>query len=284
MILAYFQLFRISGIFTVFSNILLGFFIVQNSTIQWISLVFLLTTSGCLFLSGITLNDFFDYKLDKKERPERPLPSDKISRKRALLFGITFLIIANLLASFVSIQALVLSLIMSGLIFSYNTKLKNITILGIFNLSLIRFLNIFLGAAQELPNKEIALIATPLAIFVAGIGILAKHEVSISSKHIILNKIFVIITILLTTLIVINNNVSYNLIFLIIFIALSSLPFAIFNKAVNQDVKKIVTMQLLNIIILDAALIATISEILFAVITISLYIPACLISKKIYFT
>ncbi|MBI3254829.1 MAG: UbiA family prenyltransferase, partial [Nitrosarchaeum sp.] len=243
MIRAYLQLFRIPGIFTVFSNILLGFFIVQDSIIQWVSLVFLLITSGSLFLSGVTLNDFFDYRLDKKERPERPLVSGKIPRKHAFLLGSIFMIIANLFAYFVAIEALVLSLIMSGLILGYNIKLKNIPIVGIFSLSLIRFLNIFLGASQDLPNKEIALIATPLAIFIAGIGILAKHEASISSKYIILNKIFVIMTILLATIIVISNNVSYNLLFLIIFIVLSSLPFAIFNNKSSHDVKKIITIQ-----------------------------------------
>ena len=284
MIRAYLQLFRIPGIFTVFSNILLGFFIVQDGIIQWVSLVFLLVTSGFLFLSGVTLNDFFDYSLDKKERPERPLVSGKISRKHAFLFGITFIIIANLFAFFVSIQALIISLLMSGLIFSYDIKLKHISILGILDLSLIRFLNIFLGASIVLLNKEIIILSIPLATLVAGISVLAKHELSTSSKYILLNKIFVIITILLATIIVINNNVSYNLIFLIIFIVLSYLPFAIFNNKSSQDVKKIVTIQLLNIIILDATLIATISEILFAVITISLYIPAYFISKKIYFT
>lgn len=283
MIRDYLQLFRIPGIFTVFSNILLGFFFVQDVITQWTSLFFLLTTSGFLFLSGMILNDFFDYNIDKKERPERSLVSGKIRQKHAFLLGIVFMSVANLFAFFVSTQALIISLLMSGLIFSYDIKLKNISILGILTLSLIRFLNIFLGASIVLSNKEIILLGIPLAIFVAGISMLAKYEVSIP-KYVTLSKIVVIITILFVAVIVINENISYNVIFLLIFAILAYIPFIIFNNKSNQDIKKIVTIQLLNIIILDATLIATFSEILFAIITLSLYIPAYFFSKKICFT
>ena len=75
LIRTYLQLVRFPGIFTIFSNVLLGFFVVQQITIDWLSLGVLLATSGFLFFAGMIFNDFFDYSLDKKQRPERPIPS-----------------------------------------------------------------------------------------------------------------------------------------------------------------------------------------------------------------
>ena len=78
MIKHYFQLVRFPGIFTTFTNILVGYFFVNSTNIEWLSLAPLLCTSGFLFLAGMSLNDYFDYKIDKLDRPTRPLPSDKI--------------------------------------------------------------------------------------------------------------------------------------------------------------------------------------------------------------
>ena len=101
MIKSYFQLVRFPGIFTAFSNILLGFFISYESNIDWLYLIPLLTTSGFLFLAGMALNDYFDYHIDKKERSQRPLPSKKISRNTALYLGIILIVLANISSLFV---------------------------------------------------------------------------------------------------------------------------------------------------------------------------------------
>ena len=73
----YLQLVRIPGIFTVLSNVLIGYFFSFSET-QVLSFPFLLITSGMLFCSGMIFNDYFDLQIDKKERSDRPLPSKKI--------------------------------------------------------------------------------------------------------------------------------------------------------------------------------------------------------------
>ena len=197
MIKSYLQLVRIPGIFTAFTNILLGFFIVQHTNINWDFLGPLLTTSGFLFIAGMSLNDYFDYKIDKKESPNRPLPSGKISRKTALGIGLGSLLFANVIASFVGLQSLVVSLVMTILILSYDIKLKKYAVFGIINLSSIRFLNVILGTTIVTITLEMIWFAIPIAIFVAGISILAKTERSSSSKIIEnLNIIFIVATII----------------------------------------------------------------------------------------
>ena len=67
-------------------------------------------------MAGMILNDYFDYSIDKKERPFRPLPSKLISQKFALYLEIIFLVIANISASFGGLQTLLVSLILTTLI------------------------------------------------------------------------------------------------------------------------------------------------------------------------
>ena len=124
MLKEYFQLIRVPGIFTAFSNVLIGYFFVLNQNPDFSQFPYLLVTSGMLFSAGMVFNDYFDFKIDKNERPNRPLASGKISRQNALALGIIFLVIGNIFAIFVDQTSLVISLIMTVLILSYNYKLK----------------------------------------------------------------------------------------------------------------------------------------------------------------
>src|ERR1019366_1143630 len=43
----------------------------------------LLTSSACLYLAGMVWNDYFDLDQDRRERPDRPIPSGAITLRRA---------------------------------------------------------------------------------------------------------------------------------------------------------------------------------------------------------
>ncbi len=284
MMKSYFQLIRFPGIFTAFSNILLGFFIYSEFVVNWFDLFPLLATSGFLFLAGMTLNDYFDYNIDKNERPDRPLPSGKISRKIALYLGLTLFVAANISAFFVGFQAVIISIIMTILIFAYNIKLKNIKTLGILNLSSIRFLNVILGSSIVLFNFEIIWISVPIAIFVAGISILAKTESSLySRKAKITNLILILFTIVYVIVLTHDKGFTHWLI-LGMFVIVSYLPWMIFKEKSSKTTQKIVTIQLLSIPILDGILVMAFSNILFAIVTLSMIFPAYIILRKLYLT
>ena len=51
-----------------------------------------LLAATCLYAGGMVLNDVFDLAIDRKERPERPLPSGRISPRAAALVGWILLI------------------------------------------------------------------------------------------------------------------------------------------------------------------------------------------------
>ena len=283
MIKHYFQLVRISGIFTAFSNILVGFFLVQESYVNLEFIIPLLSTSGFLFIAGMIFNDYFDYELDKKERPSRPLPSGAISKKSAFFLGVIFLFIANISSSLVGVQSLMISFLMTLLILSYDFRLKQIPILGILSLSTIRFLNVILGASIILFDIQIIQYAIPIGLFVGGISILAKTETSFSSeKTKFINLILIFATLIYTLIIILKNFEIISLIFLSIFSISVFFPFFSRKNVDTNQIQKKVTFQLLAIIILDATLISTVSDISVALLTASLYIPSYLITRKMY--
>ena len=275
----YLQLVRLPGIFTAFSNVLIGYFFSFSFNSEVIFLPYLLATSGMLFCSGMIFNDYFDYNLDKKERSFRPLPSGKISKQNALLIGFIFLILANISAFFLGFDSLIISLILSCMILFYNLKLKSISFLGILNLSVIRMLNILLGFSIIGISFEFIQYLFPLGIFIVGISILAKNE--IKSNLVIykkLNKIITIITIASVSILVITNFQFESLLFLGLFSFLS--VYSLFFKKIQNQI----TFQLLLIILLDSILISFFVPLQFSILVSLLILPAYVISKKLYLT
>ena len=273
----FFQLVRFPGIFTAFSNVLIGYFFSFN--LEIIYLPFLLAISGLLFCSGMIFNDYFDYSIDKKERSFRPLPSGKFSKSTVLLIAIVFLILANIFAFFIGFDTLLISLILSSLIFFYNFKLKSFSFLGFLSLSIIRMLNVLLGFSINSISIEFLQYMIPIGIFVFGISILAKNEMKsnllIYNK---LNQIFVLLTISFVSVLVINNFELDSLIFLILFSFFSVC--SLFLKKIQNKI----TFQLLLIILLDSVLISFFVPPTFAILVLLMIIPSYIISKKLYIT
>src|SRR6478672_9585894 len=62
-----------------------------------VSFGLLLLATSCLYCAGMIFNDFFDVEQDRRERPERPIPSGRVTRRTAgwlggglLLAGVLF--------------------------------------------------------------------------------------------------------------------------------------------------------------------------------------------------
>ncbi len=99
-VINYLRLVRISNVFTTISNILVGYLFFTNiNNFDYFIIIQLISISAFLHIGGMVLNDYFDLKIDKKERPWRPLPSNKITKKNALiiiLFSFSYSLIFSL--------------------------------------------------------------------------------------------------------------------------------------------------------------------------------------------
>jgi 4-hydroxybenzoate polyprenyltransferase len=188
MLRKYFLLIRAPNLFTVPSNILSGYFATTTpSNADPQQLVALITSSVLLYASGIVLNDYFDIKVDKKERPGRPLASGSIAARSALILAASSITAANILTLFVGWTSFIVSCVLTSVIFGYNYRLKRNAISNPLVMGTARFLNVILGGSSALgmvPTMDMMLVFVGYCLFLytAAISVLSRMEVSEAGK------------------------------------------------------------------------------------------------------
>ena len=91
-------------------------------------LVFLVVSLGCA--GGNTINDYFDYEIDRINRPERPLPRGAMDRRTALWYSLFLFAVGLALALLISIRAFAFALLAYITMFLYAWKLKPLPFIG----------------------------------------------------------------------------------------------------------------------------------------------------------
>jgi 4-hydroxybenzoate polyprenyltransferase len=191
---SYLELMRLPNVFTAMADVAMGFLFVQSRDWRWDpwydswTLAMLLAASSALYMAGMILNDVFDIEIDRQERPERPLPSGRLSLVAARRLGWRLLAIGVLLASgtafFVGhLRPGIVAALLATCIVLYDAWLKR-TPLGPLVMGACRMLNVLLGVnTMDVPlHAEYWLVAGGLGIYVAGITWFARHESRQSSR------------------------------------------------------------------------------------------------------
>ena len=175
----YLQLVRLPNLFTAAADSLAGWLLVRGSLdepARWVSLVL---ASVSIYTAGIVLNDVFDYDVDLAERPSRPLPSGRVSRRLAAwLGGITLGLGPCLAALSGSGASLAVALVLAACVLGYDAGLKR-TVLGPEVMGACRGLNLLLGLSQgpEMGRPGGWWIAAGLALFIVGVTWISRSEV-----------------------------------------------------------------------------------------------------------
>ncbi len=120
-------------------NFLITFFsiyfaiIIANQSFLFSVKAFLGSIAGALISgAGMVINDYFDVEIDKINRPERPIPSGKISIKSALTYYLLLNLLALILISFTNSIAFLIAFLSIIIIFLYSHSLKNKGLVGNF--------------------------------------------------------------------------------------------------------------------------------------------------------
>jgi 4-hydroxybenzoate polyprenyltransferase len=321
----YFQLFRISNIFTVPPDIIVGFLAVSTyfgSSIGYSvsDLVTLIFSSVFLYIGGLVLNDLIDIRVDRLERPNRPLPSGRIKKGKAILITVLLFSLGLALASLVNSTAFGISLLMIVGIVAYNYKIKN----GYFRpylMAAIRALNVIYGASFifDIPitsavSREgiitptstsnfdpwllLTVAASTVYFHIFILTTISKSETAQKFSRIkikldiqniqIIYLIFLIISI--STAIIFTPHKLDFLLFVLLFLVLINL---LFNRALKRGndqgqgqalIQFVVKNMLILLIVLDSAFIAGEAGILSGSVVAMLSIPCLILSKKIRMT
>lgn len=82
--------------------------------------------------AGNTINDYFDYEIDKINKPHRPIASGKISRKNSLIYAGILYVLAIIFVSFLNKYNIILALFNIFITLIYSWKLKKLPLIGNF--------------------------------------------------------------------------------------------------------------------------------------------------------
>ncbi|MHB0937705.1 MAG: UbiA-like protein EboC [Armatimonadota bacterium] len=141
-------LLRPANLLTAHADILAGVAIAgipQLSILGWL----LIATTG-LYGGGVVLNDVCDAALDARERPERPIPSGRISRRTAAWLGGLLLIGGVVSAGQVGVISGVIAGSIALLALIYDLRAKHHPVLRPVTMGACRGLNLVLGMSAAM--------------------------------------------------------------------------------------------------------------------------------------
>lgn len=180
------QLFRAPNLLTVPGDPIAGFLLaagnVRGSADLEPRLWLAVGASLCFYMAGLAMNDAVDVVEDRRDRPERPLPSGAIPASSAWL-ATWALMAAGLLAITLAAggAGLVAGMALTGSIALYNGCTKRIPGVGAINMGLCRGLSVCMGSVVVLPQvwplpPAVQYGAGIIALYIAAVTHLARHE------------------------------------------------------------------------------------------------------------
>ena len=119
----------------VVASVLVGAFFAAGGRSQlqpWINpAVYLGCLSAFLIATGAyALNDFFDWKIDKINKPTRPLPAGELSGSSAVFFAVLCLVTGVTVAYFINAKSFFAAFISGLLVAQYAMIFKRVAIIG----------------------------------------------------------------------------------------------------------------------------------------------------------
>lgn len=255
----YLQLMRPANIITAIADVLAGYAIALHKfqspdAVNWLLII---ATIG-LYGGGVVLNDAFDAKLDAVERPERPIPSGKVTVDHAMVMGFSLLLLGCLAAFFNHPISGIIAVSIAVLAVVYNAYGKHHFFLGPVNMGLCRGGNLLLGmsANPEVINDWGALAIISI-VYIAAITMVSRGEVNGGNSKILYAAGILYLIVISTQLYIAYNTAqqifaSFSLLFIFgLFIFLPLI--AAIKNPVGPTIGKAVKAGVLSLILMDAA-------------------------------
>lgn len=260
-----------------------------NLTALYPMLLMMLSTS-CLYGGGVVLNDVFDATLDKKERPERPIPSGVIKKQSAAILGILLLLSGIVSAALTDREnifspATLLAITIALAAVAYDKWMKHNKFLGPLNMGFCRGCNLLLGMSLiSYSLQHFWYLSIVPVIYIAAITMISRGEVHGGKKSTLYFASVLYIIVILAILVIsfLNNTLTLSLPFLILFAFLILLPL---QKAIIKPegsfIRNAVKNGVIALIPMNAAWAAAFGDLYFALLILFL-LPISLLMAKMF--
>jgi 4-hydroxybenzoate polyprenyltransferase len=223
------------------------------------SLPWLLASSACLYAGGVALNDVFDRKIDRTERPERPIPSGRVSVRAAAGIGGGLLIAGAGLAAVATRAAGIVALLLAGCVLLYDAWGKLHPVLGPINMASCRALNLVLGLAT-IPaaigqNWPVALL--PLG-YIYAVTAVSRGEVHGGPRRVAAIALSVMVLVVTALAVIAMRAAPMSLAGVLLSLALGAIVLPAFWRAWSSPapfvIRRAVRAGVLSLVLLDAVL------------------------------
>lgn len=313
-LLDYLRLLRAPNVFTAAADVTMGFLVVHQGLAPLPVFACLLAASCLIYLAGMVLNDVFDIEQDRQERPDRPLPSGRISMRTARSLGFGFLLAGVVLGCLAGVlpmgtevlawRSAAITGLLAACVLAYDGGLKR-TFAGPLIMGGCRFFNVLLGmsVAAAATGDQVWgtfaahqwLVAGGIGLYVTGLTLFARDEAAKSRATLLIPG-----TVLMMGGIGILGMLHRNLpdsmpttlrgesywwllLGLLAFTILRRLSMAIADPSPRQ-IQWAVKHSILSLIMLDAAVALEVSHWSFALGIVALLIPTLILGLWVYST
>lgn len=294
---AYLQLTRPANIVTAIADIWAGFAIAGGALVIFAdqtvlihspvfqNLLWLTLSTIGLYGGGVAFNDVFDAALDAKERPERPIPSGRISKSNAAWMAFLLLVVGVAAASMVGPISGLIALIVAGLAVLYDYWGKHQSIIGPINMGLCRAGNLLLGvSAFPVMLKSYWFLGIIPLVFVAAITMISRGEVHGKNRNALIGG-FAMYCLIILALIDLayfeGKNPLHVIPFLILFAYMIFPPLIkAIRSQVPQMIGKAVKAGVISLIILNATMASVFAGWQFGLIVLILLPVSLWLAKK----
>jgi 4-hydroxybenzoate polyprenyltransferase len=299
---------RLPNVFTAVADVAMGHLLVHRALDHAGVFACLIAASAAIYTAGMVLNDVFDFEVDAKERPFRPLPSGQISFRAARSLGFALLVLGVALgwlagyllgaASQSPWRSGLIASLLALCVLTYDGYLKK-TSAGPLGMGACRFLNVLLGASVAAPaagalvagfGPAELLAAAGIGTYIVGVTLFARSEAEMSRAATLMGAMVVMIA----GVVALAASVIYVPLLLdrqFFWLLLAVLAFPVMRRCgaavidpVPEKVQAAVKHSILTLIWLDAALVLVAAGPLYGIAIAALLIPALVLGRWVYST
>ena len=164
-IIAAFKIIRPINAIIAFVSVIVAAFFCSPEEIAWFSVLLASFAAAFTLSAGNIINDIYDLGIDKVNRPERPLPSGKISKNSALILYFLFIAASLILSWFINLYAFMIVIIATILLVIYSKFLKRVLLVGNILVALLTGL-VFIFGGVAVRNSSAAIIPALFAFLI----------------------------------------------------------------------------------------------------------------------
>jgi 4-hydroxybenzoate polyprenyltransferase len=244
----------------------------------------LLLASALAYAGGMALNDAFDARLDAVERPERPIPSGRLSRPAAFWLAAACLAACLALAASAGARPFAVAALLVVAIVVYDGLAKP-TWAGPATMAACRALNAGLGASVGALDLWSAQPVAILFLYILVVTIVSRFEVIAAPVALVRTAAAAFIALLITSAAIAvaswGARGAIGFVFLLLLAAWLGGPLlAAIGEPAPRRIIGVIKAAVLGIILLDAAFTGAARGLLPGILVALLFVPAFILGRR----